>query len=311
MSNQPRAFRAAAPATTLTLRVAAAAALLAAAVVTVSTAAAQDSDNDPDEATATTTTSIPASACVDSLGTLASGQTERSGTASDQCRKHLPHGYSYLVENDSGATHFFTFTLSSPSTVTVALDHGTSSSDIDMPVLEVFRGHYAPSMRVGRLMTRAAVVNDTAVPISVEAVLAAGDYTAQVANYNWLWGGSFTYSLTIDVASADTGDLALTGTTSLTFPENRRLAVAGYGAAGGDGITWTLSGDDADDLSVSGGGTLSFRSPPDYENPADADTDNEYLVTLTASDGTNTGTLDVRVTVTDLDESEDGGPGGL
>ena len=47
---------------------------------------------------------------------------------------------------------------------------------------------------------------------------------------------------------------------------------------------------------------LTFGSPPDYENPADADQDNVYKVTVKASDGTNEDTLDVTVTVTDVDE---------
>ena len=47
-----------------------------------------------------------------------------------------------------------------------------------------------------------------------------------------------------------------------------------------------------------------FRTPPDYERPADSDRDNVYEVTVRASDGRNTGTLEEvqRVTVTDVDE---------
>ena len=49
-------------------------------------------------------------------------------------------------------------------------------------------------------------------------------------------------------------------------------------------------------------GVLTFGSPPDYENRPDADPDNVYKVTVKASDGTNEDTLDVTVTVTDVDE---------
>ena len=51
--------------------------------------------------------------------------------------------------------------------------------------------------------------------------------------------------------------------------------------------------------------TLSFRSSPDFEMPADADGDNVYEVTVKAADTTNddlSGTMDVMVTVTDVDE---------
>ena len=57
---------------------------------------------------------------------------------------------------------------------------------------------------------------------------------------------------------------------------------------------------------------MSFRKTPDYERPADSNKDNEYRVTVRASDGRNYGTLDVVVTVSrrergagDLGERQD------
>jgi hypothetical protein len=47
-------------------------------------------------------------------------------------------------------------------------------------------------------------------------------------------------------------------------------------------------------------GVLAFASAPDYENPADAGADNTYNVTVGASDGTITNTVDVAVVVTDI-----------
>ena len=61
-----------------------------------------------------------------------------------------------------------------------------------------------------------------------------------------------------------------------------------------------MSGDDGGGFSISSAGELAFTAPPDYENPADADADNVYSVTVQASDGTNTATLDVAVAVTDV-----------
>ena len=49
-------------------------------------------------------------------------------------------------------------------------------------------------------------------------------------------------------------------------------------------------------------GVLTFRAPPDYEQPADRDTNNVYQVTVVASDGANRGTLGVTVTVTEQNE---------
>ena len=43
-------------------------------------------------------------------------------------------------------------------------------------------------------------------------------------------------------------------------------------------------------------------SSPDYEMPADNNTDNIYMVTVKASAGTDMATHEVTVTVTDVDE---------
>ena len=70
--------------------------------------------------------------------------------------------------------------------------------------------------------------------------------------------------------------------------------------------TWSLSGADAGDFSITNGGVLSFRVAPDYESPADANRDNSYTVTVVASNGGGTSaTLVVTVTVTN-DPSDDG-----
>ena len=70
--------------------------------------------------------------------------------------------------------------------------------------------------------------------------------------------------------------------------------------------TWSLSGADAGDFSITSGGALSFRTAPDYESPADANRDNTYTVTVVASNGGGTSaTLVVNVTVTN-DPSDDG-----
>ena len=67
--------------------------------------------------------------------------------------------------------------------------------------------------------------------------------------------------------------------------------------------TWALSGADADDFSISGG-VLEFTSPPDYEAPTDANTDNVYMVTVMANNGNGDAERDVYVTVTN-DPSDD------
>ena len=64
-----------------------------------------------------------------------------------------------------------------------------------------------------------------------------------------------------------------------------------------------MAGTDTARFSINEDGELSFRSSPNYEAPNDANTDNIYEVTVSASDGNLTSTLNVEVTITDTNES--------
>ena len=47
---------------------------------------------------------------------------------------------------------------------------------------------------------------------------------------------------------------------------------------------------------------LNFVAPPDFDAPTDSNRNNEYVVTVVASDGAKTSTRSVTVTVEDVDE---------
>ena len=59
---------------------------------------------------------------------------------------------------------------------------------------------------------------------------------------------------------------------------------------------------DAGVFKISDAGVLTFDEAPDYENPADAGTNNEYKVVVQASDGTEMNWFKVTVEVTDVEE---------
>ncbi len=104
-----------------------------------------------------------------------------------------------------------------------------------------------------------------------------------------------------------TSPLNIGGRASVSYAEDRTDAVGTYTAAGPnkDMARWSLEGDDAGDFRVEGSGAsvmLKFRSSPNHEAPADADTDNTYMVTLKATDGENMDTHEVTVMVTNVDE---------
>ncbi len=111
--------------------------------------------------------------------------------------------------------------------------------------------------------------------------------------------GNSTSTLDVTVNITDVNETPeVTGDAAPEFAENDTSVVAAYddGDPEGAGITWSLAGDDADDMDIDPSGNLTFNSPPDHE---EQDT---YRVTVQAFDGNSTGTLSVVVTVTDVNE---------
>ena len=73
-------------------------------------------------------------------------------------------------------------------------------------------------------------------------------------------------------------------------------------------ITWSLGGEDGEDFTITkdadtGAGVVAFSDQPNFEMPADEDSRNTYEFTVEAHDGTNTGTWEYAVTVTDVNET--------
>ena len=120
---------------------------------------------------------------------------------------------------------------------------------------------------------------------------------------------SASIDVTIKVTDVDdppvimVGGLAISGPAFEGYEENRTDAVATYTAVGPEAARarWSLEGADAGDFRINGG-MLTFRATPDYERPADADTDNVYNVTVKANDGENTAMRVVTITVTNVEE---------
>ena len=115
-----------------------------------------------------------------------------------------------------------------------------------------------------------------------------------------------TFDVTVTVTPIDEPPV-ITGTTILDkWQENDTSPIHTYIAVDPEGntpITWTLGGTDRGDFNISQDGELTFRNTPNYESPADSNRNNEYLVTVRASDGQYTGMLNVAVTVRDENEA--------
>ena len=73
--------------------------------------------------------------------------------------------------------------------------------------------------------------------------------------------------------------------------------------ANGDPLSYSIvSGDDQSLFVMTPSGDLSFDAAPDFEEPADADGDNEYLVTVQVTDGLLTDNQPLEISVTDAFE---------
>ena len=113
-------------------------------------------------------------------------------------------------------------------------------------------------------------------------------------------------AVTVTVSDLNEADPVVTGSQTLRFNENTPTTTRlhTYRATDLDRntkITWSVRGSDSDDFDIDKG-VLTFSTPPNYEQPADRDSDNVYEITIVGSDGSNNGTLDVTVTVNDVNE---------
>ena len=98
------------------------------------------------------------------------------------------------------------------------------------------------------------------------------------------------------------------GQTSALIPLDENIALVTQVLAtdaNNDKLSYSLSGGaDKALFTLSDSGVLSFVVAADYENPTDADKNNEYLVTVTVSDGSLSTTQTITVQIKNVDENK-------
>ncbi len=99
----------------------------------------------------------------------------------------------------------------------------------------------------------------------------------------------------------------MTSSSTASVPENSSGVVYTATATDPDGdtLSFSISGSDAGRLTInSASGAVSFASPPDFEAPTDANSDNTYTFTLTVRDPAGASdSQTVSISVTDVSES--------
>ena len=112
--------------------------------------------------------------------------------------------------------------------------------------------------------------------------------------------------LMISLAEGRAAEPTLNGPSTVDYPENSTLPVATYSASDSDGgvFSWSLDGTDQMFFTLIEG-ELAFKQPPNYENSADGNEDNNYLVEVVATDSQGeSASIVVTVTVTDVKRSQ-------
>jgi glucose/arabinose dehydrogenase len=97
-----------------------------------------------------------------------------------------------------------------------------------------------------------------------------------------------------------------TSSATASVPENTGGAFYNAAATDPDGnaLSYSVSGGtDAGQFAITAAGALSFRTPPDFEAPADTDSNNVYLVQIAVSDGQAQTTLNLSVTITNVSDA--------
>ncbi len=123
-------------------------------------------------------------------------------------------------------------------------------------------------------------------------------------------GNATNQTLTVTITNVNEAPTITTAssnpTHTITQAENITSVVTytGSDVDAGTTLTWSISGTDAADFSIDPStGALAFAANPDFEAPADADTNNAYIVVVTLSDGSLTDTQTVTITITNANES--------
>ena len=113
------------------------------------------------------------------------------------------------------------------------------------------------------------------------------EITVMVTNVNELGALGGSTSVSVNEGATDLGTYTLTGTAA-------------------DTAVWSLAGADMRDFRLDGTGMtrmLKFTRAPDFEAPADANTDNVYMVTVKATGGGEIHTIDMTITVTNVNDA--------
>ncbi|GHA51587.1 hypothetical protein GCM10008927_16260 [Amylibacter ulvae] len=229
----------------------------------------------------------------------------------------------HSVESLYFAGDDYTYHLDGTNNAALAGDDTASVSEDDVLTLDVddllandqeFDGDTLSITAVSATSDAGAVVTLANGMVSYDAgdmfdSLGAGDTATDTFTYtvDEGQGGADTATVTVTITGVNDGPVIVSAD-AFTIDENQSGAVASVFATDvdGDGVTYAIiGGADAANFAIDAQtGELIFVAPQDFENPADADLDNVYEVSVSATDDMGAVTTqDITTTVTDVDET--------
>ena len=140
--------------------------------------------------------------------------------------------------------------------------------------------------------------------VSVPDYETKSSYTATVTATDGI--NSTTQAITVSVTEAINLAPVILNAEFCSKAYENVLAVCNLSGTDGNGdtLTFSLSGIDASDFFVESNSVLKFVSNPNYENPVDANTNNQYEITLNATDGKVTTSRDLKLQVLNVEENQ-------
>ena len=114
--------------------------------------------------------------------------------------------------------------------------------------------------------------------------------------------GSLSSSQSIAVAVGNVNEapsFSIASAQSYVENSGATISVAANDPDASSSLTYTLSGTDASKFTISSSGVLSFSSAPDYEAPSDSGSNNIFNVSVAVSDGVNSSSVALVISLTD------------
>ncbi len=198
-----------------------------------------------------------------------------------------------IAENTATSTNAATITVNESSTITIT--SGTDSARFTLVTSDSVTARIRFAA-IPNFEAPADVGTNNVYDISVRATDTAGNIANQ------------SISITVtNVNEAPTITINSSNETHTITQAENISSVVTYTATDVDAATtlsFSLSGTDAADFAINSySGALTFSSNPDFEAPADSDTNNSYIIIVTVSDGALTDTQTVTITITNANES--------